>query len=67
MPAVTHIIICGMHVGDAGASALAAALGRGALPRLMDLRLVNAAIGDAVLAALRRRPALEQLSLCANL
>ena len=59
-----------MHVGDAGASALAAALGRGALPRLKTLALMNAAIGDAALAALapalRRRPALDQLYLCFN-
>ena len=59
-----------MHVGDAGAAALAAALDRGALPRLEDLRLVKAAIGDAALAALapalRRRPALERLFLNGN-
>eukprot|EP00964_Phaeocystis_antarctica_P064094 scaffold38521_cov43-Phaeocystis_antarctica.AAC.1 len=36
-----------MPVGDAGASALAAALGRGALPRLKELYLNRAAIGDA--------------------
>ena len=55
-------------MGDAGASALAAALDRGALPRLEDLALGDAAIGDAALAALapalRRRPALESLYLC---
>ena len=54
-----------MNVGDAGASALAAALGRGALPRLKMLNLNNAAIGDAGLVALapalRRLPALEIL------
>jgi hypothetical protein len=59
-----------MHVGDAGASALAAALDRGALPRLKDLRLTNAAIGDAALVALapalRRRPALQALWLFDN-
>jgi hypothetical protein len=59
-----------MHVGDAGASGIAAALDRGALPRLKGLRLVNAAIGDAALAALapalRRRPALERLYLWNN-
>ena len=59
-----------MHVGDAGASGIAAALDRGALPRLKGLRLVNAAIGDAALAALapalRRRPALERLNLWNN-
>jgi len=57
-------------VGDAGASALAAALGRGALPRLKALALYNAAIGDAGLVALapvlRRRPALEWLTLEVN-
>ena len=58
------------HVGDAGASALAAALSRGALPRLKLLRLTNAAIGDAGLVALapalRRLPALEFLHLEGN-
>eukprot|EP00964_Phaeocystis_antarctica_P051409 scaffold29987_cov47-Phaeocystis_antarctica.AAC.2 len=51
-----------MHVGDAGASALATALGRGALPRLQCLGLT---IGDAGLVALapalRRLPALNSL------
>ena len=59
-----------MHVGDAGASALAAALGLGALPRLNFLSLIDAAIGDAALVALapalRRRPALESLSFIGN-
>ena len=53
-------------MGDAGASALAAALGKGALPRLKELDLPSAAIGDAALVALapalRRRPALDFLS-----
>ena len=57
-------------MGDAGASALAAALGRGALPRLQLLALSNAAIGDAGLVALapalRRLPALEVLHLWAT-
>ena len=70
LPAVTYLFISGMHVGDAGASALAAALGQGALPRLKTLDLGNAAIGDAGLVALapalRRRPALERLSLHGN-
>ena len=59
-----------MPVGDAGASALAAALGRGALPRLKYLYLTSTAIGDAGLLALapalRRRPALEYLDLMGN-
>ena len=70
LPAVTLLIISGMHVGDAGAAELAAALDRGALPRLEILTLNNAAIGDAALAALasalRRRPALESLDLGYN-
>ena len=56
-----------MHVGEAGASAIAAALGRGALPRLQIVALGNAAVGDAGLVALapalRRLPALEWLDL----
>ena len=59
-----------MHVGDAGASALAAALGQGALPRLEDLYVHNATIGDAGLVALapalRRLPALKVLNLWGN-
>ena len=70
LPAVTVLCISGTHVGDAGASALAAALGQGALPRLKTLDLDSAAIGDAGLVALapalRRRPALERLSLDGN-
>ena len=57
-------------MGDAGASALAAALGKGALPRLKRLHLRNAAIGDAGLVALapalRRRTALERLDFFDN-
>jgi hypothetical protein len=70
LPAVTQLDLCGMHVGDAGAWALAAALDRGALPRLKVLLLYNAAIGDAALVALapalRRRPALKHLCLWDN-
>ena len=70
LPAVTHLDIYNIHVGEAGASAFAAALDRGALPRLEGLVLSNAAIGDAALVALapalRRRPALEALYLCGN-
>jgi len=70
LPAVTRLVIGGMHVGDAGASELAAALDRGALPRLRILALLDAGIGDAALAALapalRRRPALEELFLGLN-
>jgi len=70
LPAVTSLSLSRMHVGDAGASALAAVLDRGALPRLQRLYLGNTAIGDTALVALapalRRRPALERLSLYAN-
>ena len=70
LPALTWFSFSGMHVGDAGASALAAALGRGALPRLENLELYNAAIGDAGLMALapalRRLPTLECLGLLNN-
>ena len=59
-----------MYAGDAGASALADALGRGALPRLKTLDLFRTAIGDAGLLALapalRRRPALGCLALDGN-
>ena len=62
---MSRLLVGGMHVGDAGASALAAALERGALPRLEGLSLTECAIGDAALAALapalRRRPALKVL------
>ena len=57
-------------MGEAGALALAAALDRGALPRLDYLTLTDADIGDAALAALapalRRRPALRTLRLDDN-
>ena len=70
LPAVTYFELINVCVGDAGASALAAALERGALPRLKYLALLNAAIGDAGLVALapalRRRPALEVLGLPGN-
>ena len=71
LPAVTYLGIgSSTHVGDAGASALAAALGRRALPRLKVLYLNNTAIGDAGLVALapalRRLPALETLVLQDN-
>ena len=70
LPAVAELHIFRTHVGDAGASALAAALGQGALPRLQRLALHNATIGDAGLVALapalRRLPALEYLGLCGN-
>ena len=70
LPAVTIFALTNVCVGDAGASALAAALDRGALPRLESLALAGAAIGDAgvvaLAPALRRRPALERLSLAGN-
>jgi len=71
LPAVITLqLVRSMHVGDAGASELAAALDRGALPRLQRLWLYNAAIGDAGLvalaSALRRLPALEGLYLQYN-
>lgn len=47
-----------MYVGDAGTSSIAAALGRGAMPRLKGLVLNNARITDAGLAALT--PVLQQ-------
>ena len=69
LPGVTWLDLC-MPVGSAGALALAAALDRGAMPRLQYLALVNLDIGDAALAALapalRRRPALKKLFLDAN-
>ena len=69
LPALIKLDI-NMHAGDAGASALSAALDRGALPRLKHLNLFNAAVGDAGLVALapalRRRPALETLDLMGN-
>ena len=71
LPAVTCVVLAHVPVGDAGASALAAALDRGALPRLKILYLHTAAIGDAGLVALapalRRRPALERLYFDGNL
>ena len=70
LQAVRSFVLIGMHVGDAGASALAAALRRGALPQLRSLVLNRAAIGDAGLVALapalRRLPALERLNLMGN-
>ena len=67
---MTRLSIYDTHVGDAGASALAAALEQGALPRLKTLQLSSAAIGDAALVALapalRRLPALELLGLNDN-
>ena len=67
---MTHFDLEGVCVGDAGASVFAAALDRGALPRLEYLYLRKAAIGDAGLVALapalRRRTALSGLSLYGN-
>ena len=70
LPALIFLVLSGMHMDDAGASAIAAALGRGALPRLKHLALDRTALGDAGLVALapalRRRPALQGLSLYGN-
>ena len=46
LPALTLLAFSAMHVGDAGASALADALDRGAVPRLQVLFLNTAAIGE---------------------
>ena len=43
LPAVTYFDLDNVCVGDAGASALAAALDRGALPRLQSFGLMTAA------------------------
>ena len=70
LPAVTLLGINFLHVGVAGASALAAALDRGALPRLKSLVLDEVAISDTGLLtlapALRRLTVLEQLNLSDN-
>ena len=70
LPAVTALVLFHMEVCDAGASALAAALGRGALPRLEILVLGASGIGDAGLVALapalQRLPALQELVLAEN-
>jgi hypothetical protein len=68
---LTELYIYDSYVGDAGASAIADALDRGALLRLDNLSLFfNTDIGDAGLVALApalwRRPALEQLCLSDN-
>ena len=70
LPTVTTFSLDNVHVSDAGASAFAAALSRGALLRLMGLELCSAALSDAGLVALapalRRLPALEHLELRHN-
>ena len=70
LPALTELDFDTMHMGNAGASALAAALGRGALPRLKFLNLYSCGIGDAGLVALapalRRLPGLNSLDLMSN-
>ena len=67
---MAELQLINMNMGDAGASALAAALGRGALPRLETLVLNNAAISDvglvALAPALRRLPALKVLYIGGN-
>ena len=70
LQALTYFATNFVRVGNAGASALAAALDRGALPQLKELYLGNAAIGDVGLmglaSALRWRPTLERLILWRN-
>ena len=70
LPAVTSLCLERIYLGDAGASALAAALDRGALRRLALLSLRCAAIDDAgllaLVPALRRLPALGKLCLYNN-
>ena len=70
LPALTILEFSSMHVGDAGASALAVAFGRGAMPRLKSLNLILSSIGDAGLVALtpalHKLPALEHLYLASN-
>ena len=67
---MTSLYFGSIDVGDAGASVLATALGRGVLPRLEWLSLSSAAISDAALVALapalRRLPTLETLILWGN-
>ena len=60
LPALTTLTIVGLHVGDAGATALGAALGQGASSRLTAVFLASCGIGDAGLMALA--PTLRQLS-----
>jgi len=56
---LTSLRITYTHMGDVGASALAAAVSRGALPRLKCLKLQNVGIGDLGFKALV--PALQQI------
>ena len=71
LPAVIRVRFVKLHLGEAGASALAAALvDRGAMRPLEHLELSDAAISDAALVALapalRRRLALEYINLSFN-
>ena len=70
LPALTSFSFYTMRMDDAGASAFAAALGRGAMLRLKTLYLEYNDIGNAGLLALapalRRLPALEELGLHSN-
>ena len=70
LPAMIKLRIVDTFVGDAGASALAAAVGRGALPRLSSLHLGTSCIGDvglkALAPALRQLPKLTELGLRGN-
>ena len=70
LPAMTSFTFGKMRMDDAGASAFAAALGRGAMLRLKTLYLEYNDIGNAGLLALapalRRLPALEELAFSRN-
>ena len=67
---MTKLTIDQTHVGDAGASALANALGQGAMPRLEQLALTNAGIANvgmvALAPAVKQLPALESLDVAGN-
>ena len=70
LPALTRLYLQNNGIGEAGASALGAALGRGALPRLQELDLNANRIGSAGVIALapglRALPQLKTLWLNNN-